>query len=67
MSDDKVIFLAFNNRHVVSEEIAYLACRECRNKTFTHTFENGSEFPLAKCAACGSHIGHFGWAEETTT
>lgn len=63
MSDEKVVFLAFSNPKVLqSEELSLLACRDCRNKTFTARIRD-SEMPELYCAACGGSIGRFGWAE----
>jgi hypothetical protein len=62
--NEKVVFLAFSNERVEPEGRDFLACKYCRNKTFTAIFEGAETFPLMQCAACGSHMGHFGWAHE---
>lgn len=71
MSDDnKVIFLAFKSPHVESDTMAFIACKCCRNKTFVLMEDRVGDFPLMKCAACGSHIGRMGWNkddDETTS
>ena len=59
-----VIFLKFKSDELVSDEMNFLACKVCRNKTFTHTFVGASNFPLVRCAACGQHIGRVGYADE---
>ena len=59
-----VIHLAFRNENTESEFLECLACNNCRNKTFTMTFENNNEFPTVKCAACQSKIGCIGWVDE---
>jgi hypothetical protein len=63
MSDEKVIFLAFKNEQIEPDARDLMACKTCRNKTFTVIYE-GERFPLLQCAACVNHIGHFGWAPE---
>jgi ribosomal protein S27E len=61
---DKVVYLAFSNRETVAEGIDFVACKHCRNKTFTLTHDSAEGFPMAKCAACGAHIGRVGWADS---
>lgn len=64
MTSDKVVFLAFKNPAMTREEgIDFVACAHCRNKTYTLTHDSSDQFPLMKCAACGSHLGRIGWAE----
>lgn len=59
-----VIELAFKNTASSTEEwIAFIACKHCKNKTYTLTEDNPESFPLLKCAACGMHIGRIGWAK----
>jgi len=60
----KVIFLKFSNTEQIEDGMDFLACKHCRNKTFTHTYDRSGGFPLVKCAACGQHIGHVGWADD---
>lgn len=60
-----VIKLTFKSPHVEDDMMAFLACITCRNKTFTLTDINpGVNFPLLKCAACGSHLGRMGWTHD---
>jgi ribosomal protein S27E len=61
---DNVVFLAFKNPEKTDEDgITFVACRHCRNKTYTLTHDSESGYPLVKCAGCGMHIGRVGWAE----
>jgi hypothetical protein len=60
----KVIFLAFKSERLQQDEMDFLACKVCRNKTFTHTYVGASKFPLVRCAACGQHIGRVGYADD---
>lgn len=68
MSDEpgnsNVIFLKFSTPEQVPEGITFACCKNCLNKTYTHIYDGGSEFPLVKCAACGAHIGRIGWVQE---
>jgi hypothetical protein len=63
--NDKVVFLAFTNERVEPDGRSLLACKCCRNKTFTLVYEGGAEFPLLQCPACGSHLGRMGWAPDS--
>ena len=65
VSDGKVIYLAFSSLHQVHDQMDFMACKVCRNKTYTHTYVGDSNFPLVRCAACGQHIGRIGWADES--
>lgn len=60
--DGKVIFLKFHSAEQDEDAMCFMACRHCRNKTFTHTWTGEQSFPLVRCAACGNHIGRIGWA-----
>lgn len=62
MSD--VVYLAFKNEKLELDGRDFLACKPCRNKTFTVIYEGAESFPLMQCAACGCHIGRLGWANE---
>ena len=64
MSDGKLIYLAYKSEHQQDDAMDFLACKVCRNKTFTHTYIGESRFPLVRCAACGQHLGRVGWADE---
>lgn len=64
MASDNVIFLKFKSPHTEDGEMAMLACKVCRNKTYTFTFDQASSFPLMRCAACGNHAGRMGWAHD---
>ena len=61
---DKVIYMAFKNERVEPEGRDFLACKVCRNKTFTAIYQGEQAFPLMQCAACGAHIGNIGWPDE---
>ena len=61
---DNVIFLAFDNPDALPAEFQMLACRDCRNKTFTARYEGEGEFPTMYCAACNRALGRFGWASD---
>ncbi len=60
----EVIHLAFTSPLVEADAMAFIACRACRNKTYTLTEDKVGDFPLMRCAACGCHIGRMGWAEK---
>jgi hypothetical protein len=60
----EVVELKFKSPHVVEDSMAFIACAECRNKTFTLVEDRLGEFPLMRCAACGNHIGRMGWAHD---
>jgi hypothetical protein len=62
--DDNVVFLKFKSPHVVEDMCAFIACRHCRNKTYTLVEDRVGSFPMMKCAACGAHIGRMGWASD---
>lgn len=63
-SGENVIFLAFSNPDLVEDDYSMLACKHCRNKTFTMSYDKHSGFPLMKCAACQQHMGRMGWASD---
>lgn len=44
--------------------MSFIACRICRNKTYTLIEDRPNDFPRIKCAACGQHMGRMGWAED---
>lgn len=58
-----VVHLSFKSENTIEEHISFTCCANCKNKTFTVT-NDGMEFPMMKCAACGAHIGMIGWADE---
>ena len=60
----EVIHLAFTSPLVEPDTMAFIACKACRNKTYTLTEDRVGGFPLMRCAACGCHIGRVGWAEK---
>lgn len=60
---EKVVFLAFTNDKSTPSDHDMLACKACRNKTYTARTDLG-QWPELYCAACGSRIGSFGWAEQ---
>lgn len=59
-----IIHLAFKSPHVDDDMFAMLACKHCRNKTYTFHIDRPGDFPLMKCAACGQHMGRMGWAHD---
>lgn len=61
---DNVIHLKFKSPHTEYGELSMLACKECRNKTYTLTFDAVDTFPLMRCAACGNHAGRMGWYRD---
>ena len=62
--NDNVVFMQFKSPHVSEDAITMSACTNCRNKTFTLTHDKTDDFPMMKCAACGSHLGRMGWAHD---
>ena len=63
MSGD-IVHLKFKSPHVEDDMMAFLACKNCRNKTYTLTFDKLDTFPLMRCAACGQHVGRMGWSHD---
>lgn len=61
---DNVIHLAFKSPHMVDDAMSFVACRECRNKTYTLVEDKPGHFPLMRCAACGQHMGRMGWYHD---
>ncbi len=61
---EKVVFLKFKSETVEDDTMAFISCKHCRNKTYTLTEDKVGDFPLMRCAACGSHIGRMGWADK---
>lgn len=61
---DNVIHLAFKSPHVTDDTMAFLACKLCRNKTYTLIIDKPDYFPLMKCAACDQHMGRMGWYHD---
>lgn len=59
-----VIELKFRSPHMQDDTMAFLACRSCRNKTYTLTEDIPDHFPLMRCAACGQHMGRMGWWKD---
>lgn len=58
-----VVFLKFRGPEAEDDAMAFIACRHCRNKTYTLVDQPGS-FPLMRCAACQNHMGRIGWADD---
>lgn len=58
---ENVIFLQFRSPHMVEDERAFIACKNCRNKTYLLIEDKPGTFPLMQCAACGQHMGRMGW------
>lgn len=62
---EKVVFLNFQKPETTDPDtMAFIACKSCRNKTYTITEDKPDYFPLIRCAACGCHIGRMGWAPD---
>lgn len=59
-----VVFLKFRSPEQEEDTMAFLACRVCKNKTYTHTIDRVGDYPLVRCAACGQHIGRIGWPDS---
>jgi hypothetical protein len=65
MSDGNVVFLNFGSDKLkTDDDVVIEACAHCRNKTFTVMYDSHNNFPMMRCAACGSHIGRIGWAND---
>ena len=61
--NDKVVYLEFKNKNTIEEGfINFVACANCRNKTYVLIEDEKDQFPLLKCSACGNEIGRIGWA-----
>ena len=63
MTDDKVVFLAFNNPHMALDDTKIFACADCRNKTFLFKPADDAAGRL-ECAACGVTLGKVGWIDD---
>lgn len=62
---DNVVYLKFRNELATNSEfVEFIVCAYCKNKTYTLTCDDPKQFPTLKCAACGSHIGRVGWADQ---
>ena len=61
--NDNVVLLKFKPDGGQTETIDFLICKHCHNKTFTCVYDAASEFPMMKCAACGTNLGRIGWAD----
>lgn len=64
MSEDKVVYLAFNNRNTVVDGRDLIACGYCKNKAFSLVFQGAQAFPKLQCTACEQYMGAIGWADE---
>jgi hypothetical protein len=65
MSNDKVIFLAFENPDMKRDAITVISCKNCGNKTFILVdSEPRKDFPTLKCAVCGCGGGRIGWVHD---
>lgn len=61
----EVVFLDFTKPETTEPDVmAFIACKVCRNKTFTMTEDVVGYFSLVRCACCGAHLGRIGWAQE---
>lgn len=61
---DNVIHLKFRSPHVEDDTMSFLACRNCKNKTFTFVVDRPDDFPLMRCADCMNHMGRMGWVHD---
>lgn len=62
---ENVVFLKFKNPDATNAEwLSFIACKHCRNKTFTMMQDDEKRYPFLKCAACGHHCGSVGWVEN---
>lgn len=62
---DNVIELKFRSPHMAEDDLlSFIACKSCRNKTYTLIQDQNSSFPLMKCAACGQAMGRMGWYHD---
>lgn len=59
-----VVELKFRSPHMQDDMMAFISCKHCKNKTYVLRADNGSDFPLMQCAACGQHMGRMGWAHD---
>jgi len=60
-----VIHLAHRNDSTDTDFVEYLACKNCKNKTWIALYEQACRgFPRLKCACCGQDGGLFGWVDE---
>lgn len=63
--ENNVVELQFRSPHVVEDDgLVFLACKSCRNKTYTLVYDRVENFPLLKCAACGQAMGRMGWSHD---
>lgn len=60
---EKVVYLAFKSDELVADARDLLACKSCRNKTFTVVYDGDESFPVLQCPACGNHLNRIGFAE----
>ena len=60
---DNVIYLHFRSPHLEEGVLSFFACIVCRNKTYTLR-DDGKDYPLMTCAACGQHMGRMGWIKD---
>lgn len=61
---DNVVHLKFRSPHMVDDAMCFIACKACRNKTYTLVEDKPDYFPLMRCAACGQHMGRMGWYRD---
>jgi hypothetical protein len=61
---EKVVYLAYSHKEAATESTTFLACANCKNKTFSIVYENESEIPRMKCGACGWNGGRIGFLDE---
>lgn len=60
-----VIKLEFRSPHMRDDDdVWFISCASCKNKTYTLVEDGRSDFPLMKCAACGQAMGRMGWVHD---
>ena len=59
----EVVELKFRSPRMQDDYMSFIACGHCRNKNFL-LVEDGRDFPLMKCSACGQHMGRMGWVHD---
>lgn len=67
---DKVVYLTGRTDKAATEWREHLACKGCRNKTFAVEYDQPADkgdFPILRCACCGSICGRIGWAPDEET
>lgn len=61
---DNVVFLKFRSPHTEPDTMAFIGCKNCKNKTYTLVEDRVDSYPLMRCACCQQHMGRMGWAHD---